>query len=128
MDLSFTDLYIKKLSGRTTKLVLFAMDMLASFMARTIAIFILYELDPDSLGLIFSYSTLVLLSLRAIAFHGFGTYSIILRFIGEKDFKNMFMAVTVSTLTYLLIFEQLPTILDPHKRVPVILVDFLRFF
>lgn len=125
MDLSFSDFYLKKLSGRTTKLLLFGLDMLASFFSRTIAIFILYELDPASLGLIFSYNTMILLFLRGIAFYGFGTFSIILRFIGEKDFKNVFMAVTVSTLTYLLIYDQLPSILDPNKRVPVILVDFL---
>jgi len=88
------------------------------------AILLCYGLDLRSAYLFFSWSTVVLISLRALLFIRFSTYSIIIRYLGEKDFKNIFLAVTLSSLAYFFSIQIFPSVLEPSKRLPVILVDY----
>lgn len=113
------------ITGNVTRVLLSAYDVSVSLLSRTLAIFIVYEMDTKSIDLLFSIDTLFLLFIRGISFQLFRTHAIILRFIGEKDLKNVFLAVSASTLVYWVLNSYLPSGIGESKRIPVVLVDYV---
>lgn len=112
-------------AGYATKLLIFGLDVCASVFSIFAAILLSYELHITSAHLFYSWTIAALLGLRILSFIGFGTYSIIIRYIGEKDYKTVFLAVTSASVIFYLIHGFLPSGITPAKLLPVILIDYI---
>lgn len=115
----------EQITGNTTKILLLTLDMLASLISVSVAILIMQDSTELGSRLLISLSTLVLLITRGLAFFILGTHAIILRFIGVKDIKNVFLAVTVSSLAFLSIYIFLPGEINTTKKLSIVLIDYI---
>jgi len=112
-------------AGYVTKLLIFALDVFVSLFSFFMAILLSHELHLSSVKLFFSWTTAVLLLLRILSFVNFGTYAIIIRYIGEKDYQTVFLAVTSATFGFGVLYYFLPFGLETSKVVPIILTDYI---
>ncbi|MBC7777730.1 MAG: polysaccharide biosynthesis protein [Phycisphaerae bacterium] len=113
----------RKWAGYRTKWLIFGLDIFASAFSIFAAILLSYEFQPEKAGLFYSWAIAVLLGLRILSFIWFRTYSIVVRYIGEKDYKTSFLAVTSASCCFYLIYGLLPPVLAPAKLAPILLID-----
>ena len=66
----------------------------------------------------------VILFLRTVAFVVFKTYLIIIRFVGERDYKNVFFAVTASSAAFWGLLQIFPGLLPREDQLTIVLADY----
>ena len=112
--------------GYVTKLLIFLLDSLFGVFSFYCTIFIISGFTPDAL---LNYNLLtagtLLIAFRILGYFIFKTYLIIIRYIGEKDYRSVFYAVTFSTTIFLIAYVLFPSILQIENALGVILVDYL---
>ena len=114
----------KKWASYRTKFLIFGLDIAASAFSIVAAILLSYEFRLEKAGMFYSWAVAVLLGLRVLTFIWFRTYSVVVRYIGEKDLKTVFYAVTSASIGFYLIHGLLPPVLDTAKLVPILLIDY----
>ncbi|NBB88795.1 MAG: SDR family NAD(P)-dependent oxidoreductase [Bacteroidetes bacterium] len=114
------------ISGYLTKVFILGVDLTFALFSFAFAVFVDRTLNATSWTLVmYSYVPLILLSLRAISFIAFKTYLIIIRFVGEKDFINLFFAATTSTVAFFVVLKIFPLALPGDRAATVVVVDYL---
>ena len=78
-----------------------------------------------NINFFFAWPTLLLVGLRVLAFIYFRTYSIIMRYIGESDLKNIFYAVFSSSAVFFLFKFFFFWENGPRNFMALALIDFL---
>ncbi len=112
-------------AGYMTKVLIFAVDLVFTLFAFFAALLITGNFAPERTSLFMSLAPLVLIILRGLAFAFFRTYLIIIRYVGEKDYKNIFYAATVSSALFLGVLQLLPDLLPDREMLSIVLVDYL---
>lgn len=115
-----------RISGSFTKIFILGIDLAFALLAFGFAVFVDRTLNATSWSLVMLSSVpWILLTLRAISFILFKTYLIIIRFVGEKDFLNLLLATTTSTIAFFVILKFFPLALPGDRAATVIVVDYL---
>ncbi|SRR6056297_539151 len=115
-----------RIAGYFTKIFILCLDLTFALISFAFAVFVDRTLNATSWSLVmFSYLPLILLTLRAISFVFFKTYLIIIRFVGERDFINLFLATTSSTLAFFAILKFFPLVLPGDRAATVVVIDYL---
>ncbi len=115
-----------RISGYFTKIFILGIDLAFSLLAFGFAVFVDRTLNATSWSLVMLSSVpWILLTLRAISFIVFKTYLIIIRFVGEKDFMNLALAATSSTVVFYAILKTFPLALPGDRAATVIVIDYL---
>ncbi|MCO6493383.1 MAG: polysaccharide biosynthesis protein [Phaeodactylibacter sp.] len=112
------------IAGYVTKLLILAVDFLFAFFAFFTALLITCKFDLSKATEMFGWATALILGLRAVAFVVFKTYLIIIRYVGERDYKNVFFAVTASSALFWVLLELFPGMMRAEDVLPVVLVDY----
>ena len=113
--------------GYLTKLLILLTDASFALTSLFFAIFLTADFSLESSAYLFSWTPLLLLALRLAAGLCFGTHLLILRYIGEKDYKNSFLATTASSAAFLALLAILPHSFPPARLLAIVLVDYLTF-
>lgn len=115
-----------RISGSFTKVFILGIDLAFSLAAFGFAVFVDRTLNATSWSLVMLSSVpWILLTLRGISFILFKTYLIIIRFVGEKDFFNLLMAATSSTVAFYAIVKVFPLALPGDRAATVVVIDYL---
>lgn len=112
------------LAGYVTKILILGMDMIFAFIALSVALLIIGRFDFSQLSLLISWGVGLLLALRALSFIVFRTYLIIVRYIGEKDYKNVFYAVSFSSFMFWVLLLMMPSPFPKESTIAILLVDY----
>lgn len=112
------------IAGYVTKLFIFGVDMVYALIAITIALLLTGDFEFERLNLLLTWGPVLLLAFRAISFIVFRTYLLIVRYVGEKDYKNVFYAVSLSSAIFFLLLKFLATPFKPKEVLPIVLVDY----
>ncbi len=107
-----------------SKIFVFGWDVFFAACSFYFAILVTNNFDLSSTAVFFSTGTLVLLLLRMATYYYIKPYSIVMRHVGERDYKNIFSAVTLSTVLFLLADFLFPQILDVENPLAIITVDY----
>lgn len=114
-----------RFAGYVTKLLILGIDMLFSFMAISLALFIEVRFDMvEWREYMFNWAPWVLLAFRAIGFVIFRTYLIIIRYVGEKDIRNLFYAVTSSSAAFTVFMYFNQQLLPPGHLSTILILDY----
>lgn len=106
------------------KLVILCADLSFTVASYSLALLLACKFDvAEALGLAMWGSLVLLLALRFMAFFYFRTYLIIVRFVGEKDYKTVIYATLASSITYLGLLELLPGLLPANEILPVVIIE-----
>ena len=112
-------------AGYVTKLFIFGVDMVFALMAITMALLLTGNFDWERLNLLLTWGPILLLVFRGLSFFVFRTYLLIVRYVGEKDYKNVFYAVSLSSGIFFLLLKFLATPFQAQEVLPIVLVDYL---
>ncbi len=114
-------------SGYATKVIILGIDLGLALLSYFTALMITNNFAMAQAGdyFLLGWAPLILLGLRAIAFVIFKTYLIIIRYIGIRDVRNIFLAVATSSLAFLLAVVMQPGLLPPNRQMAIVLVDFI---
>ncbi len=112
------------IAGYVTKLFIFGVDMVYALIAITIALLLTGDFEFERLNLLLTWGPVLLLAFRAISFIVFRTYLLIVRYVGEKDYKSVFYAVSLSSAVFFLLLKFLATPFKPKEVLPIVLVDY----
>ena len=115
----------RRLSGFETKLLLVSIDTLVAICSFCAAILLTSQFDFDRLDLLFTRALPLLIALRVGAFFYFRTNSLIIRYIAEKDYHNVLLAVSTSSLAFYLVMWVYPQPFGPKELLPIVLTDSL---
>ena len=74
-----------------------------ALMAITMALLLTGNFDWERLNLLLTWGPILLLVFRGLSFFVFRTYLLIVRYVGEKDYKNVFYAVSLSSGIFFII-------------------------
>lgn len=113
-----------QVAGYVTKLFIFGIDMLYALLAITMALLLTGNFELERLNLLLTWGPVLLLFFRAVSFIIFRTYLLIIRYVGEKDYKNVFYAASLSSATFFLTLKFLATPFQPKEVLPIVLVDY----
>ena len=112
--------------GYVTKVLIFLIDTFFAVLAFFCATLIIGGFEISSLFEASSqYGAYLLFGWRILSFFVFKTYLIIIRYIGGKDYRSIFFAVSASSLLFLFSYLVFPTILQLDNASGIILVDYL---
>lgn len=112
------------LAGYVTKLIIFGLDMAFALVAFTIALLVTDPFNFERVTLIIGWASALLMLFRAMSFLFFRTYLIIVRYIGEKDYRNVFYAVSASSSAFFILLNFLPSIFPQEELLAIVLVDY----
>ncbi len=117
--------YYPNFSGATTKVLIFALDTAFAILSFLLALLVLYSFDLEpSWRSFISFLPYVVL-MRILGFSAFKTYSIIIRYTGEKDYRTTFFAVTVSSLALFALYLLLLPPVSLSRAVATLIVDYV---
>ncbi|MCB0598863.1 MAG: polysaccharide biosynthesis protein [Lewinellaceae bacterium] len=111
------------IAGYVTKLVILSVDFFFAFVAFFTALLITCKFDLSQALDMFGWAAAIVLSLRAVAFVIFKTYLIIIRYVGERDYKNVFFAVAASSIFFWALLQLFPGLLPAEDVLPIVVVD-----
>jgi len=115
---------LTNIPGVIPKIAILAADLIFSVGAFGLALLFTLDLDLGAaLSVLFSPVTLVLLGLRFIAFFYFRTPFIILRYIGEHDYRSIVLAVAVSSAVFLMVGVLWPDLFAPANAPATVFVE-----
>lgn len=115
----------RRLSGLESKLLLVSIDSLFAVCSFCAAILLTSQFNFDRLDLLYTRALPLLIFLRIGAFFYFKTYSLIIRYIGEKDYRNVLLSVGSSSLLFYIIMWLYPQPFSPKELLPIVLTDYL---
>ena len=115
----------KAIAGYVTKILVLGADFVCSLIAFLLALLIASKFNLADAQSMIGRAVLLLLVLRAAAFMFFKTHRLILRFIGERDYWNVFLAITASSALFWLLLHLYPSRIPPQEVLPVIIIDYL---
>lgn len=115
----------RPIAGYVTKSLILGFDLVFSVLSFLLAVLIIGKFNLDRTSLMWGWALPLLLSLRLVAFMTFRTFSIIIRYIGEKDVKNLFYAVLSSSLVFFVAQRIFPSLLPEGEALSIITVDAL---
>jgi FlaA1/EpsC-like NDP-sugar epimerase len=102
-----------------------AMDMLLSVFAFTTACLVVFEFDLKTHGSAFMQGLLILIGIRVLFFTYFKTYGIVVRFIGEKDLRQLIYAISAGSIVFFLAVAYWTDLFPERRFKAIILIDFL---
>lgn len=114
----------RPLPGYTTKLAILSLDMAFALLSITVALLLVGRFDFERISLLFGWAPLALLCLRSLAFYSFRTYLFIVRYIGERDYVNVFYAIALASAAFLFLLTVFPSPIPRKEVLPIVLVDF----
>jgi len=114
------------LPAYSSKILVLGWDMFFAVLSLYVAILVTHNFDLESTSLFFSSATLLFLGLRLLVYRILRTYSIVIRYVGEKDYKNAFFGVTLSSLLFTLLILVMPDLWKVDNPMAVVLVDFFQ--
>lgn len=114
----------KAIRGYVTKLIILGLDLFFALAAFFTALMIDNSFDFNVSLQLFGWSAILLLFLRGLAFVIFKTYLIIIRYIGEKDYKNIFTAIAASSIVFWLLLLLFPRLLPKEEVLSIVIIDF----
>lgn len=114
---------IRPFAGYVTKAIILVADLLISCLSFLLAILIIGKFNPERIAMMWSWALLLLLSLRLISFMAFKTFFIIIRYVGDKDLKTLFYAVTASSTLFYMVQKAIPGLLPEGEALSIVLVD-----
>ena len=112
------------LPGYVTKVAIFMTDIVFAVFSICLAKLVTANFALEEVKEYWQ-AVLVLIALRVIAFSLFRTSQIIIRYLGEKDYRNVFYAVTSASVLFLGLNILFPDITMGKNTVGVIFVDYL---
>jgi len=112
------------IAGYVTKVFVFGIDLAFALLAITSALLITGEFELARLNLLLTWGPVLLLVFRFISFFAFRTYLIIIRYVGEKDYKNVFYAISLASACFFLLLRFIATPFKPQEVLPIVLVDY----
>lgn len=118
-------LNIQPIAGYVTKSLILTFDLAFSFLSFLLAVLILGKFNFDRTELMWSWAVPLLLGLRLLGFIAFKTFFIIIRYVGEKDIKNLLYAVLFSSTLFFIFQKFMPDLLPAGEGLSIILVDAL---
>lgn len=113
-----------QVAGYVTKLFIFGVDMFYALVAITVALLLTGNFELERLNLLLTWGPVLLLLYRALSFIVFRTYLLIIRYVGEKDYKNVFYAVSLSSALFFFTLKFLATPFKTAEVLPIVLVDY----
>ena len=123
MTLEFESFKDTPWSGRTTKFLLFVADMSIAAVSLAAAVFFAYDLSLPTVSLLYSWPFLIFMVVKAGAFLFFGTYNIIIRYIGERDTLSLVKAMVVSSVCNYVLSFWLPPVGVTKNLLTILWVD-----
>lgn len=115
-----------RIAGYVTKLLMLGVDLSLALLSFFIALLVTNNFAFAAAGVfLLGKTSLVLLGLRVLFFVWFRTYLIIIRFVGIKDVRNVFYAVTTSSLIFGLLVVLWPELLPRKQAMAIVLVDYI---
>lgn len=118
----------RPLAGYVTKSLILGFDLIFSILSFLLAVLIIGKFNLDRTALMWGWALPVLLGLRLLAFITFKTFFIIIRYVGEKDVKNLLYAVVSSSATFFTLQYVFPDLLPEGEALSIITVDTLLLF
>lgn len=115
----------KHVARNTTRFGILAFEVALALLSWLVASYLLHGLKAETARpFLVSFPTLLFLLLRLFGFMYFRTADLIIRYIGEKDYKNVFQAISSSSLVFAAIYGAF--FLESHgvTGLAVILVDY----
>ena len=109
--------------GYMTKLAIFTIDATFALISFCFAKLLIENFDFYPAFAYWQTGVLLLL-LRMGSFSVFRTHHLILRYTGEKDYRNVFYAVTLSSLLFTMVIFLVPGVNLGKNAVGVIMVDY----
>ena len=114
----------RKVAGNATRIIVFGVDALIGLLAWVVAVYIMHGFDWDeSVAFLRHFPTAVFLLIQLGAFLIAGTNNIILRYIGEKDYRTIFFSVVGASLLFLILWGAAYPVLGKYRMLGVVLVD-----
>ncbi|MEL6837365.1 MAG: nucleoside-diphosphate sugar epimerase/dehydratase [Bacteroidota bacterium] len=113
-----------RLAGYTTKIFIVGIDLTYALLAITIALLLTGNFQLERLNLLLTWGPVLLLFYRAVSFLVFRTYRLIVRYVGEKDYKSIFYAISLSSALFFFTLKFLATPFQPEEVLPIVLVDY----
>jgi len=115
-----------RIAGYVTKTLILAIDLGLALFAFFTALLITGNFDFVRAGyFLLGWASFLLILFRGISFVFFKTYLIIIRYVGQKDITNIFLAVTTSSLAFLLFAWLDPRLLPEGETAAIVLTDYL---
>lgn len=113
----------KAIAGYVTKLLILGADFICALIAFFLAMLITSKFNLAQAQEMIGLATILILSLRTASFVVFKTYLIIIRYIGEKDYWNVFLAIATSSAAFWLVLSLIPGLIPAQEILPVVVVD-----
>lgn len=114
----------QSIAGYVTKLLILAADFIFAFFSFFLALLITTKFRLVDAQNMVGWAVVLILLLRMAAFRAFRTYLIIIRYIGEKDYKNVFLAITASSVVFAAFLFLIPTLISRQDILPVVIADY----
>ncbi|MCO6477048.1 MAG: polysaccharide biosynthesis protein, partial [Phaeodactylibacter sp.] len=114
----------QSIAGYVTKLLILVADFIFAFFSFFLALLITTKFRLVDAQNMVGWAVVLILLLRMAAFRAFRTYLIIIRYIGEKDYKNVFLAITASSVVFAAFLFLIPTLISRQDILPVVIVDY----
>jgi FlaA1/EpsC-like NDP-sugar epimerase len=116
----------RRVAGYATRILVFGADAFLSIFSWVVSVYILHGFSwHDSFAFLKGYPSAIILFLQLASFLVAGTNNIIIRYIGEKDYKTIFFSVASSSLLFLALWGALYPRLGGYRMLGVVLVDTL---
>ena len=116
----------KRYAGYVSKLIMLGVDLSLALLSFFVALLVTNNFAFAAAGVfLLGKASLVLLLLRGLSFFYFKTYLIIVRFVGIKDVRNVFYAITVSSVVFGVLVAVVPGLLPTQQAVGIVLVDYV---
>lgn len=114
-------------SRYATILLVLGTDVFFTLVAFYMALLIVGDFKVTEGGVrMFGWAPAALILIRGISFAIFKTYLIIIRYVGEKDLRNVLYAVTTSSIVFLFIVQSpVKQMLPKNTWLSIVIVDYL---
>jgi len=108
-----------------TKILLLSSDIFLTIFSFCTALLITDNFSFSRSFFVFSSALGIMLLLRLLTFLYFKTYLLIVRYIGERDYRSVFFAVSSASFFFWFLSESAPNLLPAAKARAIIIIDYL---
>lgn len=116
---------LKSYNSIVSRHSILSLDLFLAVFSFTTACLIVFEFDLKSHYHAFIQGLLILTGIRILTFVYFSSYAVVIRFIGEKDLRQLLYAITTGSLIFFLVTYYWPEIFNEKRYKAIILIDFL---
>lgn len=114
--------------GYLTRLVILSIDLFLAMIAYFMALLIVSRFNFYEAGEMVGLAFILLMILRVVSFVFFKTYLIVVRYLGERDYKNVFFAIVTSSFAFWITLQFWPGLLPEKDLSAIIFIDFAVLF